>query len=387
MGPDEELKIELPLKYLDEKVDRVRFTVATTKPGFINQNSAKNMMSRATDVYPGGHKVLVNSGVINGYGIFTIGASGKWLKGGGGGGGSTTDHSYWYNNIGQQICEKEIGAATVYRYYLHGYGILSRKEGSLGTSEYLHTDVLGSITAITDNSGSEVATYAYDPFGDLLTSALYLGNWAFTGQERDSETDFYHFPARYYDPEWGRFLTPDPYTNLPDDARNLVNKQPYDIRIPHFFRSCGRPKLTLEVPSGFSVNVWPVTDESRTFNFCGNPKVLNRYPYVRNNPVKYTDKYGYYAQMAFCLLLADCIKTNCNRQWPGIKLSLPYIEGYAYEHSSTGWSQWCEDKQNNYFNACMAAFRNNAYPPQPSYFPECGGLWLARPFSTTPVVE
>ncbi len=290
IGADKKIKLEFPKKFVGD-INRIRFNVVTTKPGFVNPNSAKNMMSRATDVYPGGRRVLVNSGVINGYGIFTIGARGKWLKGGGG--GSTTDHNYWYNDVGQQICEKEIGAATVYRYYLHGYGLLSRKEGSLGTPEYLHTDMLGSITAITDNSGNEVATYAYDPFGDLLTSAQYLGNWALTGQELDSETDLYHFPARYYEPKWGRFLTSDPWTGMPDDERNLV-VQHYVPRTPDVYSSIAMPQYPGEPTSIDKHNV----------------ATLDFYPYVANNPMNYLDQYGLWFPRKGCKSAKQCYE-NC----------------------------------------------------------------------------
>lgn len=46
-------------------------------------------------------------------------------------------------------------------------------------------DVLGSITAITDDYGSVLNEYEYAPFGELLSSSKHLGNFAFTGQDMD----------------------------------------------------------------------------------------------------------------------------------------------------------------------------------------------------------
>jgi len=267
-GTDEKLKIELPLKYLGEEVDRVRFTVATTKPGFLNPSSSKNMFSRATDVYPGGRKVLINSGVIGGYGLCFIDEGG--LHEGGGGGSATDTYEYRYDEFGRQIFEREAHYSwEVYRYYAYGYGLLSRKQGESGTPEYLHTDILGSVTAVTGNSGDTLGTYAYDPFGDLLTSATNLGNWRFTGQEWDNQTDLYHFPARYYEPEWGRFLTTDPWTGMPDDKRNLVMQQNHALN-----------KM--------------------------DPQILNLYQYVANNPVNYVDPSGLFFKKRECESFSQC---------------------------------------------------------------------------------
>ncbi len=44
----------------------------------------------------------------------------------------------------------------------------------------------------------------------------------FTGRDRYAAIGLYYFGARWYDPELGRFLTPDTYTGGPDDVR-LVN--------------------------------------------------------------------------------------------------------------------------------------------------------------------
>ena len=36
-----------------------------------------------------------------------------------------------------------------------------------------------------------------------------INNYKFTGKEQDM-TELYYFGARYYDPEVGRFISPDP---------------------------------------------------------------------------------------------------------------------------------------------------------------------------------
>jgi RHS repeat-associated protein len=79
------------------------------------------------------------------------------------------------------------------------------------TTSYFHADGLGSITSLTDGSGSVAASYVYDSFGNLTASTGTITNpFQYTGRELDSETGVYYYRARYYDPSAGRFLTEDP---------------------------------------------------------------------------------------------------------------------------------------------------------------------------------
>lgn len=80
-----------------------------------------------------------------------------------------------------------------------------------GTTSYYQADGLGSITSLTDGSGSLAATYSYDSFGKLVASTGTLVNpFRYTGRELDSETGLYYYRARYYDPQIGRFISDDP---------------------------------------------------------------------------------------------------------------------------------------------------------------------------------
>ena len=106
---------------------------------------------------------------------------------------------------------------------------------------YYHPDHLGSTSVVTDAAGNKVEDLKYKPFGE---STLDVGsvklNHKFTGQELDSETGLYNYRARLYDPLIGKFLSPDTI----------------------------------------------VTDPT-------NPQSLNRFSYVLNNPVRYTDPTGH----------------------------------------------------------------------------------------------
>ncbi|MFE1735244.1 RHS repeat-associated core domain-containing protein [Streptomyces bacillaris] len=80
-----------------------------------------------------------------------------------------------------------------------------------GNNHYYLTDALGSVVALADEAGTKVNTYGYSPRGvqRATTTEQVLQPYRFAGGYQDP-TGLYHFAARYYDPDIGRFTTPDP---------------------------------------------------------------------------------------------------------------------------------------------------------------------------------
>ena len=80
-----------------------------------------------------------------------------------------------------------------------------------GSTSYYHADGLGSISSLSNSAGSIANTYTYDSFGKLTASTGSLVNpFRYTARESDTETGFYYYRARYYDPSVGRFIAEDP---------------------------------------------------------------------------------------------------------------------------------------------------------------------------------
>ena len=76
---------------------------------------------------------------------------------------------------------------------------------------FYHQDGLGSITELTDSTGSVAKAYAYDAYGNILESPGTVNQpYTYTGREFDQETGLYYYRARYYDAGTGRFLQKDP---------------------------------------------------------------------------------------------------------------------------------------------------------------------------------
>ena len=123
-------------------------------------------------------------------------------------------------------------------------------------NHYFHTDALGSITAITDDSGKVIERRSYEPFGKIramdygLTSnhAIIPANTveqstrAFTGHEQIAElSGLIHMNARVYDSDIGRFLSADTLIQSPHDSQSY-NRYSYVRNNP----------LALTDPSGHS---------------------------------------------------------------------------------------------------------------------------------------
>ncbi|WP_235967889.1 RHS repeat-associated core domain-containing protein [Streptomyces mesophilus] len=80
-----------------------------------------------------------------------------------------------------------------------------------GKAYFYLTDALGSVVALADEAGAKVNTYAYSPRGVTrsTTKEAVPQPYRFAGGHQDP-TGVYHFGARYYDPNIGRFTQPDP---------------------------------------------------------------------------------------------------------------------------------------------------------------------------------
>ena len=84
---------------------------------------------------------------------------------------------------------------------------------SYRSDEYYHRDALGSVIATSRHGAGRLArTHTYSPYGLPEESGVVAGGnpYLYTGREYDSETGLYYYRNRYYDPQRGRFLQPDP---------------------------------------------------------------------------------------------------------------------------------------------------------------------------------
>ncbi|HQI84911.1 MAG TPA: RHS repeat-associated core domain-containing protein [Anaerolineae bacterium] len=101
---------------------------------------------------------------------------------------------------------------------------------------------LGSASLSTNASGGKVSDMRYYPYGETRSGTIATDR-RYTGQRQEIGLGLYDYNARYYDPALSRFIQAD--TIVPSPA---------------------------------------------------NPQSLNRYAYVLNNPLRYTDPSGYFSE-------------------------------------------------------------------------------------------
>ena len=125
---------------------------------------------------------------------------------------------YVYDN--EDILLQSDGANTLMARYTNGPGIdkpliMDRDLDTSGTFEdkerfSYQADGLGSITELTDSTGTVVQAYVYDSFGQIVQQVGIEPNpYTYTGRELDVESGLYFMRTRYYDAATGRFISAD----------------------------------------------------------------------------------------------------------------------------------------------------------------------------------
>jgi RHS repeat-associated protein len=141
----------------------------------------------------------------------------------------------------------EVRGGGVRKVYRLGGETVAVREGS--TVDAAVGDHLGSVTVLAQG-GSPAGVTRYLPYGAIrLETGVWPTDRRFTGQRWEASLGLYDYRARFYDPTLGRFLQPDPLVPEP-----------------------------------------------------GNPQALNRYAYVYNNPLCYTDPSGHWLETAWDIL-------------------------------------------------------------------------------------
>lgn len=164
---------------------------------------------------------------------------------------------------------------TTYRRNLGGVLLEERTNGTQKI-HYMHTDHLGSTDVITDFAGEVVQQFSFKAFGEqrstidwetFLTPDIYLSpasnaltSRGFTGHEQMDEVGLIHMNGRVYDPKLGRFIQADPHIQSPSDSQSL-----------------------------------------------------NRYSYVKNNPLSYTDPTGYFFEKSLFNISKKLIRNGMKK--------------------------------------------------------------------------
>jgi RHS repeat-associated protein len=142
-------------------------------------------------------------------------------------------------------------------YYADGQKIAMKDKD--GVVSYLYGDQLGSVSAVADASGSLESRTLDEPWGEVrYTQGTRPTDYGYTGQMQ--EGDIYFYQSRWYDPQLGRFMQADTIVPL-----QVQGTQAFD-----------------------------------------------RYAYVNNNPLRYTDPSGHCVGplLVVCFMVGTWIVEN-----------------------------------------------------------------------------
>ena len=101
-----------------------------------------------------------------------------------------------------------------------------------GTMYFYVKNLQGDVVRIIDLSGTEVASYVYDAWGNIKDTKgeptiREINPIRYRGYVYDTETSLYYLQSRYYDPFAGRFLNADIYCDTGTDTTLSTNMFAY----------------------------------------------------------------------------------------------------------------------------------------------------------------
>jgi RHS repeat-associated protein len=127
----------------------------------------------------------------------------------------------------------------------------SSRSDAVTSTRYLHRDHVGSVTHVTNETGTLVDSFAYDAWGARRNPSNWqdyagqppaplLRQPQFTGHEGLHDVGIVHMNGRIYDPKLGRVLSADPFVQFAGDGQSY-NRYSYALNNP----------LAYTDPSGF----------------------------------------------------------------------------------------------------------------------------------------
>ena len=117
---------------------------------------------------------------------------------------------------------------------------------------YFDRNIKGDVIGIYNASGAQIAKYSYDSWGNPKVTTYSSNNFSgynpirYRGYYYDVESGLYFLNARYYNPQWRRFISPDDTSYLDPGTPSGLNLYAY----------CNNDPVNYSDPSGnFAVSL------------------------------------------------------------------------------------------------------------------------------------
>ncbi|AHK47396.1 YD repeat containing protein (plasmid) [Ensifer adhaerens OV14] len=169
--------------------------------------------------------------------------------------GSRVKKSYAFGTTLYPDANVEIDRSTpgvdIYTRYPHpDLKIVANAQTGAVTKTFLHRDHLSSVRLVTDAAGNLVEQTGYAAFGERTNTTMQTQK-GYIGERFDPETGLQYLNARYYDPTFGRFISPDDWD--PTKAGVGTNRYAY----------AGNDPVNNSDPNGHAFGDWFSKGEKR----------------------------------------------------------------------------------------------------------------------------
>jgi RHS repeat-associated protein len=174
--------------------------------------------------------------------------------------------------------------------------ILAETQGT-GTA-YYEQDGVGSVTSLSNSTGTLANTYRYDSFGNVLSSSgSLISSFQYAGREFDDESGLNYLRFRYVDSTIGRFMSEDPlefeggfnfYTYVQNNP--LLFSDPFGLSSEVFNRANGT--LTLLDRDGHVVIVCQAANNTARSSNGPWPNGTYHFAYHNNHTADPNGPYG-----------------------------------------------------------------------------------------------
>ncbi|MCD4746681.1 MAG: FG-GAP-like repeat-containing protein [Bacteroidales bacterium] len=128
--------------------------------------------------------------------------------------------------------------------YIGGFAIKEHKSTGENNTYYLYSDYQGNLQTITDETGTIIKRYSFDPWGrhrnpdtwqnltyDETLNEDFIFDRGYTGHEHLEIFGLINMNGRLYDPWTGRMLSPDNFVQTPGYLQNY-NRYSYALNNP-----------------------------------------------------------------------------------------------------------------------------------------------------------
>ncbi len=127
-------------------------------------------------------------------------------------GSNTNDAKEYYlrDQTGKELAVYTTGTNTIKMINLYGNGLIGKVDAG-GNNYYYIKDHLGSIRSTIGATGAPLSAQDYYAYGGILNQSVSGDDrYKFTGKQRDDETNYDYFGARYYNSDIGVWPSVDP---------------------------------------------------------------------------------------------------------------------------------------------------------------------------------